>query len=79
MTQDATPHPAASKKSRIKVAQLVAEAVNVLCPECGEPQPDPDNESHMWLPQQVEKYAGRRTCVACDAQMLVVTRRTVQF
>lgn len=41
MTQVAT-------KKRARVAQLVAEAVTVLCPECGEPQPNPENGSHLW-------------------------------
>lgn len=65
-------------RTKAPVAHLVVETVNVLCPACGEPQPDPDNASHMWLPQQVQKYAGRRACVACGASMRLVSRRTVQ-
>lgn len=61
-----------------KVATLVAEAVNVCCPHCGEPQPDPDNASHMWTHAQVARVNGtRRTCTACDEPMLVQTQRKV--
>ncbi len=76
MTQDITTQ---ERKPRAKVAQLVAESVNVLCPECGEPQPDPEGGSHLWLPAQVEGAQGHHLCVACDAHFVITTRRTVQF
>ena len=50
----------------MKRAVLVASAIEIRCPHCGEPQPSPDNGSDMWLPFQVEAFQGVRKCVSCD-------------
>lgn len=57
--------------ARTKTAILTAAAIEVACPHCGEPQPAPDNDSHMWLPPQVTASQGARTCVACDEKFVL--------
>lgn len=52
--------------SASRAARIVAPAVEVQCPHCGEPQPSPGNGSHIWLPSEVSKRQGSRTCVSCD-------------
>jgi DNA-directed RNA polymerase subunit RPC12/RpoP len=50
-------------------AIIIAVALEVHCPYCGEPQPAPGG-SEMWEPREVEKYAelesGESVCVSCD-------------
>jgi uncharacterized Zn-finger protein len=57
--------------ARTKNAVLVAAAIEVTCPHCGEPQPAPDNGSEMWLPSQVTRSQGERTCVSCDEKFVL--------
>lgn len=47
-------------------AIIVAAQLEVHCPNCGDPQPNPHDESHLWLPSQVEQFSGAKTCNACD-------------
>lgn len=47
----------------MKTAVIRSAAVEVVCPHCYEPQPAPDNGSHMWLPEQVE--TARAEALAC--------------
>jgi len=63
----------------IKRAQLVADAVAVLCPFCAEPQPNRSDGSEQWTPQDFTKLQGRWKCVACDEQFMVSTDSKVQF
>lgn len=63
---------------RIKRAQLVAEAVCVLCPHCGEPQPS-RNGSEMWTHEDFLGGATTRECVSCDGPMIVSPDPKVQF
>ena len=49
-------------------AIIVAATVEVQCPHCGEPQPSPDNGSHVWMPGQVVTAQGKKTCVSCDEE-----------
>lgn len=68
----------------MKRAQLVAEAVAVLCPECGEPQPNRDG-SEMWTLEDFRTRAlapGARSavaCVACDVRFLMASDTKVMF
>lgn len=54
-------------------AQIVAEVLNVLCPHCGEPQPNPDNGADGWSPEEVRTAEGLRTCVSCDEGFMIRT------
>ena len=57
---------------RSKVALVIAQTVAVICPACGEPQPDPDNGSDVWEPDQLKKVSGtKRPCVSCGVEMYV--------
>jgi uncharacterized Zn-finger protein len=49
-----------------RAALIVAASVEVTCPYCGEPQPNPNDGSHLWLPEEVRSAQGTRTCVSCD-------------
>lgn len=63
--------------ARAKLATVIAEVVNVLCPECGEPQPNPDNGADNWKAEEVRAEAGKaRSCVSCDQpfQLQMVNR-----
>jgi predicted RNA-binding Zn-ribbon protein involved in translation (DUF1610 family) len=61
-----------------KRAQLLAEAVSVLCPACGEPQPNHEG-SEMWIRQDFERAKAVRPCVACDVPLLVSANPTARF
>lgn len=79
----------------MKRAQLVAEAVVVLCPECGEAQPNQDG-SEMWTLEDFKRRDERLatgprggalkqprsssfTCVSCDVRFLLTGDTKVQF
>lgn len=49
-----------------RTAIIVAATVEVLCPHCGESQPNPDNGAFAWTPDEVTMKQGRRECVSCD-------------
>ena len=59
-------------------AQLVAEAVSVQCPYCGEPQPN-QNGSEMWIPEDFAKKSGVFECVGCEEKVLIVGDSKVQY
>ena len=51
----------------MKRATIYASVVEVLCPGCSEPVPNPDDGSHLWMPTQLEHADGHtHTCDACD-------------
>lgn len=62
---------------KLKHAQLIAEAVAVICPCCGEEQPNKDG-SLMWTP---EDFRGneRMACVACDTPLIIAHMSKAQF
>lgn len=70
-------------RSGIRPAQLVADAVAVLCPYCGEPQPNPKDGSDLWEQSHFRAIAkedsGKRQCAACDATMHVWSTPKVMF
>lgn len=64
---------------RMRRAQIAAESVCVICPHCGEPQPNPyGGGSHQWAPHEVVKGSGRREFVSCDGPMFISLVRYVR-
>lgn len=64
---------------RTKRAQLIAEAVAVVCPSCGEPQPNKAG-SQMWTPDDFRNLINPiRKCVSCDQELLISSDPKVQF
>jgi hypothetical protein len=64
---------------RMRRAQLFAEAVSVLCPFCGEPQPSPGIGSEMWTRPDFDKKSGEFACVSCDERILITVDPKAQF
>lgn len=65
-----------------RVALIVAETVNVICPHCQEPQPNPDNGADNWSAAEIRKRAENTDpimCVSCDAPMRVRMTNRVGF
>lgn len=64
----------------VRQAQLVATTLNVLCPYCGEPQPNPDDGSEQWETRQVERAneTGAKDCVSCERKFRVFPRSRVE-
>lgn len=79
----------------MKRAQLVAEAVAVLCPVCGDAQPNRDG-SEMWTLDDFRKRdaalakgprggalkvarSSQFTCVSCDVRFLLTADTKVMF
>ena len=64
-----------------RTATITAVSLEVLCPFCGEPQPNPNTGSHTWLPHEVAdaaaKAGARILCTACDAMSLLHSRSRV--
>lgn len=64
---------------KLRRCQLVAESVAVLCPHCGESQPNQDG-SELWIASDFAKLTdARRQCVACDGPILVSHEPKAQF
>lgn len=63
----------------IKRAQLVADAVAVLCPFCAEPQPNKQDGSEQWTVENFRLLQGSWTCVSCDERFMVSCDTKVQF
>ena len=61
-------------RSKKRFATIVASTVEVLCPHCGEPQPNPDNGADSWLPEEVFANEGQRTCDSCDNEFRIVAQ-----
>jgi len=62
----------------MRKAQLVAEAVAVVCPFCGEAQPD-GNGSEMWTPESFLRKSGKTACVACEKPFVIASGGTARF
>jgi len=60
----------AMHKPRLRRCQLLAEAVSVCCPFCGDAQPNKDG-SEMWTRGDFEYKTGVRACVSCDREVLI--------
>jgi len=65
----------------MKRAQLVAEAVAVLCPACGEPQPNKADGSEQWTLQNFKdkRVNGTMACVSCDERFILTPDTKVMF
>ena len=59
-------------------AQLIAEAVAVICPACGEPQPAYGG-SEFWTHEDFAKNHGTRPCASCDEPLIIETDSKVSF
>jgi hypothetical protein len=55
----------------MRIGHLVAEAVSVCCPFCGESQPDA-NGSEMWTIESFLRKSGETSCVSCDKRFKIV-------
>lgn len=62
-----------------KRAQLVAEAVAVLCPYCAEPQPNKADGSEQWTDENFKLLQGSWKCVACDERFMITKESKVMF
>ena len=63
-----------------KRAQLIADAVNVLCPYCGEPQPNHADGSEQWTATNFAALTQAiQACVACDERMQIGPDSKVMF
>lgn len=62
-----------------RFAIIVAEAVNVTCPHCGEPQPNPDDGSEQWSYSQVMASRAKRNCTSCDEPFEITMQNKVTF
>jgi hypothetical protein len=71
-----------NSKIRAKRAQLVADAVSVLCPACGEPQPNFAG-SEQWTAEDFRELANTgsssSTCSSCDAPIMIFSDTKVIF
>lgn len=64
-----------------KRAAVVAVVLEVHCPHCGEPQPNPDDGGHGWSPDEVRARAALDVaagCASCDLEFLVISERKYQ-
>lgn len=67
------------RKRRMNV-QLVAEAVNLVCPHCAAEVPDPDNGSLFWTVEQVRQETGKESdCDSCENPIRISMTRSVRF
>jgi hypothetical protein len=60
-----------------RVASIVAFTVEVLCPYCGGPQPNPDDGGFPWTTEEVASEAAKqpkRTCADCDEIFVLVNK-----
>jgi hypothetical protein len=69
---------AGPKRGRARRVQLVAEAVAVCCPACGEPQPNYMG-SEMWTAEDFVHAEATRECAACDTPLIVAADSKAQF
>lgn len=58
-------------------AVIVAAVLEVHCPHCGDPQPNPRDESHLWVNADVTANQGPRVCNACDEPFQLIAQNRV--
>lgn len=63
----------------MKRAQLVAEAIAVLCPFCAEPQPNKRDGSEQWTKENFIGVSQTLKCSACDAWFMLTNDTKVMF
>ena len=64
-------------KGKLRNAYVTASVLEILCPYCQEPQPNPDDGSQMWSPSQMHESQGERKCVACNKQFRLMSQNRV--
>lgn len=70
-----------AKRGSRRPAQVTAGVLNVCCPYCGEPQPNPDNGADGWTGAELFEQAAagpKRECVSCDEAFLLVSVSTAR-
>ena len=63
-----------------RTATIVAAVLEVHCPHCGDAQPNPVDESHLWTPAQIAAMSAmgaKRVCNACDEPFQVIAQARV--
>lgn len=60
-------------------AAVMAVAVEVHCPGCGMPHPNPTNGSHIWTVDMMPGKPVTFTCGECRMEFELVPRPTVEF
>lgn len=64
---------------KMKIAQLIAEAVSVICPACGECLSN-KRGSEMWVPEDFDNLDGNvQKCSSCDVNLFISHSNKVQF
>lgn len=64
----------------MKIAQLVAEAVSVVCPSCGADQPSPGDGSMFWTSEDFLKINDSAyKCVSCEERIMISKQSKVRF
>lgn len=58
-------------------AIIVAAQLEVHCPHCGDPQPNPDDGSHLWIQDHIVKSQGAKVCNACDEPFTLMAQDRV--
>lgn len=71
------------RQKTLRMAQVLATAVEVICPWCSEPQPNPDDGSHLWAPEQLARVSQngwtKRECVSCEEVLILSAPPTAQM
>jgi hypothetical protein len=70
------------RRGRTRTTVLCAVGVEVHCPACGEPQPNPEDGSFIWSSSLVRIAAeagGVRSCTACDTPLRIASSNRVSF
>jgi hypothetical protein len=63
----------------VRNAQIVASLIEVLCPYCSEPRPNPDNGADGWTPRELAVASGSEVeCNACDRHYRIATHPTAK-
>ena len=61
-------------KYRTRLAIARATHLEINCPHCGEPQPDPHRNSNVWTVAEARAASvannDRRACTSCDGIMI---------
>lgn len=57
---------------------LIASSVSVVCPYCGDCQPNADG-SEMWIEEDFQDKHGTFKCVACDKSIVIEITRHAFF
>jgi len=60
-----------------RFATITTSTCEVHCPYCGEPVPNPADETDLWFSIQVKECEGPYTCNSCDKIFQIVTQGKV--